>query len=186
MAFSAIDEYKTDVYFGNGILTKEKDAKFNAEVILKPAIIEKFGLDYYQKHIGKVDYAYNSTHLAGIHDLIESLFQKLIPKPNKKRTKHSVVTAARPAGASRMKAGRKSCLNPQGSEAVHDFQAFVDVPKGTEHLSSEDDGRVFRSHLGSVLFIKVIKPRSTWKFRGIRGKSLPFLTFLTPLSFTFH
>jgi len=77
LAFSAIDEYKTDVYFGNGILTKEKDAKFNAEVILKLAIIEKFGLDYYNRHIGKVDYAYNSTHLAGIHDLIESLFQKL-------------------------------------------------------------------------------------------------------------
>ena len=58
IAFSAIDECKTDVYFGNGILTKEKDAKFNAEVVLKSAIIQKFSLDYYNKHIGKVDYAY--------------------------------------------------------------------------------------------------------------------------------
>ncbi len=40
VAFSAIDEYKIDVYYGNGILTEKKDAKFCAEVVLKPAIIE--------------------------------------------------------------------------------------------------------------------------------------------------
>ena len=77
LAFSAIDEYKIDVYYGNGILTEKKDAKFCAEVVLKPAIIEKFGLDYYHNHIGKVYYAYNSTHLYGIHDLLESLLQKM-------------------------------------------------------------------------------------------------------------
>ena len=76
LVFSAINECKTDIYFGNGILTKEKDAIKNAG-ILRKAIKKKFGLDYYNKHIGKVDYAYNSTHLGGIHDLFESLFQKL-------------------------------------------------------------------------------------------------------------
>ena len=74
---SAINECKTDVYFGNGILTDRETAKHNAFEVLKPAIIETFGLDYHNKHIGKVDYAYNSTHLGGIHDLFESLFQKL-------------------------------------------------------------------------------------------------------------
>ncbi len=69
-AFSAIDECKTDVYFGNGILTKQKDAVSNAG-ILEDAIIGKFGLDYYQKHIGKVDYAYNSTWDRS-HDLLET------------------------------------------------------------------------------------------------------------------
>ena len=42
--FSAIDEYKTDVYFGNGILTKIDDAQYNAEKVLEPAIIEKMGI----------------------------------------------------------------------------------------------------------------------------------------------
>ncbi len=79
LAFSAIDECKTDVYFGNGILTEEKDARLNALKILSPALEEDiYGTETeMKKHIGKVDYAYNSTHLAGIHDLIESLFQKL-------------------------------------------------------------------------------------------------------------
>ena len=76
--FSAIDECKTDVYFGNGILTEKKDAIYNTFKILKPAIQEFYGTETeMRKHIGKVDYAYNSTHLGGIHDLIESLFQKL-------------------------------------------------------------------------------------------------------------
>jgi len=68
IAFSAIDECKVDVYFGNGILTKEGSAEDNAR-LLEDAIIEKFGLDYYRKHIGKVDYAYNRTDGA-IVDLI--------------------------------------------------------------------------------------------------------------------
>ena len=59
-AFSAVDECKTDVYFANGILTKEGDAEDNAK-LLEKAIIKKFGLDYYYKDIGKVDYAYNQT-----------------------------------------------------------------------------------------------------------------------------
>jgi predicted small integral membrane protein len=74
-AFSAIDECKTDVYFGNGILTKERDAKFNAEVVLKSAIIKKLGKDY-NKRIGKVSYAYNRSD-GQIIDLLESLMQKV-------------------------------------------------------------------------------------------------------------
>jgi len=71
--FSAIDESKIDVYFGNGILTKEKSAKDNAK-LLENSIKQKFGLDYYHKHIGKVDYAYNHTE-GQIADLIESAKQ---------------------------------------------------------------------------------------------------------------
>jgi len=67
-----VNECKSDVYFGNGILTKERSAEGSAEDnarLLEDAIIEKFGLDYYRKHIGKVDYAYNRTDGA-IVDLI--------------------------------------------------------------------------------------------------------------------
>ncbi len=72
-AFSAIDEHKTDVYFGNGILTEKKDARDNAD-LLRTSIIEKFGLDYFQKKIGKVDYAYNDTFGFG-QDIFESALQ---------------------------------------------------------------------------------------------------------------
>jgi len=72
-AFSYIDECKTDVYFGNGILTEKPNAILNAGII-EDAIIEKFGIDYYNKHIGKVDYAYNSTWDRS-HDLLESYLQ---------------------------------------------------------------------------------------------------------------
>ncbi len=61
-----VNECKSDVYFGNGILTKERSAEDNAR-LLKDAIIEKFALDYYRKHIGKVDYAYNRTDGAVIY-----------------------------------------------------------------------------------------------------------------------
>ena len=70
LAFSAIDECKTDVYFGNGILTKERSAEGSAEDnarLLKDAILEKFALDYYKKYICKVDYAYNRTDGAVIY-----------------------------------------------------------------------------------------------------------------------
>ena len=60
LSFSAINECKTDIYFGNGILTKQQSAKDNA-YLLEETIKQKFGLDYYNKHIGNVDYAYNST-----------------------------------------------------------------------------------------------------------------------------
>ena len=74
IAFSAIDECKTDVYFGNGILTKQQSEKDNA-YLLEESIKEKFGLDYYNKHIGKVDYAYNHTD-GMLADLLESFVQK--------------------------------------------------------------------------------------------------------------
>ena len=72
-AFSAINECKMDIYFGNGILTEDTDAEKNAGIIEK-AIKQKFGLDYYNKHIGNVDYAYNSTWDRS-HDLLESYLQ---------------------------------------------------------------------------------------------------------------
>jgi hypothetical protein len=71
--FGAIDECKTDVYFGNGILTEEEDAEKNAR-LLEDAIIEKFGLNYFQTKIGKVDYAYNDTFGFG-WDILESYSQ---------------------------------------------------------------------------------------------------------------
>ena len=70
LAFGSVDECKSDVYFGNGILTKERSAEESAEDnarLLEDAIIEKFALDYYRKHIGKVDYAYNRTDGAVIY-----------------------------------------------------------------------------------------------------------------------
>ncbi len=76
LTFSAIDECKTDVYFANGILTEIDDAQYNAEKVLEPAIIEEFGIDYFNKNIGKVDYAYNRTD-GVIIDLLESLLQKI-------------------------------------------------------------------------------------------------------------
>ena len=67
-----IDEYKTDVYFGNGILTEDEDAEINAG-ILEDAIIEKLG-SLKSFNIGKVDYAYNRTVSKG-WDLFESFYQ---------------------------------------------------------------------------------------------------------------
>jgi len=72
-AFSAIDECKTDVYFGNGILTKQRTAIDSSE-LLRKSIMKKFGLAYYNKHIGKADYAYNST-LGRAHDMLEAYIQ---------------------------------------------------------------------------------------------------------------
>ena len=73
LVFSAIDECKTDVYFGNGILTTPDASKSNT-ILLRDAIIEKFDKDYFNKHIGKVDYAYNRT-IGQIGDLFESAYQ---------------------------------------------------------------------------------------------------------------
>ena len=63
-----VDESKIDIYFANGIMTKEETARYNALSLLKPAIEnEIFGTEQeLQKHIGKVDYAYNSTHGWGV------------------------------------------------------------------------------------------------------------------------
>ncbi len=74
LTFSAIDDCKTDVYFGNGILTKKEGAIDNA-LLLRKGIKQKFGLPYFNKNIGKVDYAYNSTE-GEVGDLLESLAQK--------------------------------------------------------------------------------------------------------------
>ena len=87
----AIDECKTDVYFGNGILTEDWQAEDNAE-LLELALIEKFGIDYYNKNIGKVDYAYNRTD-GGIIDVLESLVQKIDGTSIEKVHKYAEVAA---------------------------------------------------------------------------------------------
>ena len=79
VSFSAINECLTDVYFANGILTKEEDAQYNAEKVLKPAILEKkYGgnIEEFNKHIGEVGYSYNETHGEG-WDYLETALQKL-------------------------------------------------------------------------------------------------------------
>ena len=74
-----IDEYKTDVYFANGILTDEGNATANTLLLRNAIKKDRYGgksieLD---KYIGKVTEAYNETHIMGVSDLIESLLQKL-------------------------------------------------------------------------------------------------------------
>jgi len=75
-AFGTIDETKTDVYFGNGILTKEGDAEDNAKLLEKAIKKEIYGNneDEMYKHIGKVYYAYNRTWDRS-HDLLEAYLQ---------------------------------------------------------------------------------------------------------------
>jgi len=63
LLFSAAPECKTDIYFSNGILTKDWQAQDTADNI-ELAIIKKFGMDYYNKNIGEVEYAYNTTLLS--------------------------------------------------------------------------------------------------------------------------
>jgi hypothetical protein len=73
LSFSAVNEYKTDVYFANGIKTEKRDAIYNT-VILRKAIIQKYGNNEYKIRIGEVGYSYNQTE--GFWDVIESFFQK--------------------------------------------------------------------------------------------------------------
>lgn len=73
IAFSTINEYKTDVYFANGIFTKDEDAKKNSE-LLEYQIKIKFGIVYFNKNIGEVGYSYNQTE--GFWDVIEAMFQR--------------------------------------------------------------------------------------------------------------
>lgn len=74
-----IDEYKTDVYFANGILTNEGTASSNTLLLKLEIIKNRYGGDVkkYKNYIGKVKEAYNETHFAGLGDLVESLAQKL-------------------------------------------------------------------------------------------------------------
>ncbi len=53
LAFSAIDERKTDVYFANGIDTKEQVAIDNS-LLLEDTIKIKFGIDYFDENPGTV------------------------------------------------------------------------------------------------------------------------------------
>ena len=75
--FSAINEYKTDVYFANGILTSPRSAIYNANEVLKPEIISLYSsLEDYNKHIGEVGYSYNATTESTLGDGLESMLQK--------------------------------------------------------------------------------------------------------------
>ncbi len=74
--FSAINEYKIDVYFANGILTKDSDARKNALEILRPEIIEKIGYSEYKRDIGEVGYSYNQTTESQLGDSLEAMLQK--------------------------------------------------------------------------------------------------------------
>ena len=53
---------KTDIYYANGILTKDYQAKYNAEQIIEPAIKKMYTPLEYSERIGKVGYAYNETY----------------------------------------------------------------------------------------------------------------------------
>ena len=71
---AAIDECKTDVYFANGILTKEEIAYDNS-FLLRKNIIKMLGQEAFTQKIGKVTYAYNETH-GFLPDGIETFLQK--------------------------------------------------------------------------------------------------------------
>ena len=73
VSFADSNECKTDVYFANGIMTKDWQAIDNAK-ILKVAIKNMLGDSYTQK-IGKVAYSYNETH-GFLSDGIETVYQK--------------------------------------------------------------------------------------------------------------
>ncbi len=68
---------KTDVYFGNGILTIEIDAIQNAKLLRKSILINiyKGKTSNFNQDISKVSYAYNQTR-GMIKDLLESDMQK--------------------------------------------------------------------------------------------------------------
>ena len=76
-SFATIDERKTDVYFANGIKTKDEDARKNAALLEKSIKKELYGNSEIElkKHIGKVSYAYNQTTNFGA-DSLETLLQK--------------------------------------------------------------------------------------------------------------
>jgi len=79
VGFSAIDECKTDIYYANGIMTKDTDAQYVAERILEPTILkERFNDDEVEmyEHIGEVGYSYNQTN-GFFFDGMETYFQKL-------------------------------------------------------------------------------------------------------------
>lgn len=78
VVFSAIDECKSDVYFANGILTDEGNATANTDLLRLTIFNEIYNnnVDGFDKHIGKVDVAYNQTN-GQTKDLLESLNQKI-------------------------------------------------------------------------------------------------------------
>ncbi len=78
ISFATIDERKTDIYFANGIDTKEADAIDIVKKILKPAIEKEFyqNEDEMKRRIGKVALSYNQT-VDFYSDIWESIVQKI-------------------------------------------------------------------------------------------------------------
>ncbi len=68
---------KTDIYFGNGILTIEIDAKQNTKLLKLNILKRLYGSDenLMMQDIGKIDYAYNQTK-GMVWDLLESSRQQ--------------------------------------------------------------------------------------------------------------
>lgn len=77
-SFGAINEYLTDVYFANGILTDEGNATANT-ILLKRAIQKdtyNLNIKAYNEDIGNVLRAYNHTYTT-LPDFGESFYQIL-------------------------------------------------------------------------------------------------------------
>lgn len=69
---------KTDIYFGNGIMTDSDSAQAGAKTLSVKIREDIFNdsLNQFNEYVNNVDYAFNSTH--GLHDLFpESVMQKL-------------------------------------------------------------------------------------------------------------
>jgi hypothetical protein len=79
VTFANINGCKTDVYFANGILTEKKDTIYYTDLLEKSIKKNLYAnnKEEMSKHIGKVRYMYNSTNYFGLHDLGETLRQKL-------------------------------------------------------------------------------------------------------------
>jgi len=76
--FAEIDERKIDVYFANGILTDDGNATANTRLLREEIISVIYrNLNKFDKSIGDVTEAYNSTHgWFGSLDALETVLQK--------------------------------------------------------------------------------------------------------------
>jgi len=77
VASAEIDERKIDIYFANGILVDDGNATANTKLLRNSILDGKYHRNENEmyNHIGKVSYAYNSTH-GFIPDGIETIMQK--------------------------------------------------------------------------------------------------------------
>jgi hypothetical protein len=77
-SFGAINEYLTDVYFANGILTDEGNATANTELLRNAILFDTYQgiFKKFKKEIGVVSRAYNHTYTE-LPDFGESFYQIL-------------------------------------------------------------------------------------------------------------